>query len=160
MNNNHVILNHLDTPSRILLWPMNECLAVVSPLLLLLILGLPFSGIFLSLSVAYGIRFFKRHVGQGYLEGFLYWFYKSKKFLKITPPSSVREYIRLFQVNSERLSRAKPGAIIMHPGPMNEGVEINHDAAYVHRSLIEQQVTNGVAIRMALLYLIAGGKTR
>jgi aspartate carbamoyltransferase catalytic subunit len=74
--------------------------------------------------------------------------------------SSIREYIRLYQVNEKRLLKAKPGAIIMHPGPMNEGVEINHDAAYGNRSLIEQQVTNGVAIRMALLYLIAGGKTR
>ncbi|MCX6002594.1 MAG: aspartate carbamoyltransferase catalytic subunit [Chloroflexi bacterium] len=74
--------------------------------------------------------------------------------------SSMREYIRLYQVNDARLSRAKPGAIIMHPGPMNEGIEINHDVAYGKRSLIEQQVTNGVAIRMALLYLIAGGKTR
>jgi len=74
--------------------------------------------------------------------------------------SSIREYIRLYQVNNERLLRAKQGVIIMHPGPMNEGVEINHDAAYGNRSLIEQQVTNGVAIRMALLYLIAGGKTR
>lgn len=74
--------------------------------------------------------------------------------------SSMREYIRLYQVNDERLSRAKPGAIIMHPGPMNEGIEINHDVAYGKRSLIEQQVTNGVAIRMALLYLIAGGKIR
>jgi len=74
--------------------------------------------------------------------------------------SSIREYIRLYQINEKRLLKAKPGAIIMHPGPMNEGVEINHDAAYGNRSLIEQQVTNGVAIRMALLYLIAGGKTR
>ncbi|MCX5997072.1 MAG: aspartate carbamoyltransferase catalytic subunit [Chloroflexi bacterium] len=74
--------------------------------------------------------------------------------------SSMREYIRLYQVNDARLSRAKPGAIIMHPGPMNEGIEINHDVAYGKRSLIEQQVTNGVAIRMALLYLIAGGKIR
>ncbi len=74
--------------------------------------------------------------------------------------SSIREYIRLYQVNNQRLSRAKPGAIIMHPGPMNEGVEINHETAYGNRSLIEQQVTNGVAIRMALLYLISGGKTR
>jgi aspartate carbamoyltransferase catalytic subunit len=73
--------------------------------------------------------------------------------------SSIREYIRLYQVNEKRLLKAKPGAIIMHPGPMNEGVEINHAAAYGHRSLIEQQVTNGVAIRMALLYLIVGGKT-
>lgn len=74
--------------------------------------------------------------------------------------SSLREYIRLYQVNNERLSRAKPGAIIMHPGPMNEGVEINHETAYSNRSLIERQVTNGVAIRMALLYLISGGKAR
>jgi aspartate carbamoyltransferase catalytic subunit len=74
--------------------------------------------------------------------------------------SSIREYIRLYQVNNERLSRAKPGAIIMHPGPMNEGVEINHETAYGNKSLIERQVTNGVAIRMALLYLISGGKTR
>jgi aspartate carbamoyltransferase catalytic subunit len=74
--------------------------------------------------------------------------------------SSIREYIRSYQVNNERLSRAKPGVIIMHPGPMNEGVEINHETAYGNRSLIERQVTNGVAIRMALLYLISGGKTR
>lgn len=73
--------------------------------------------------------------------------------------SSLREYIRLYQVNEKRLLKAKPGAFVMHPGPMNEGVEINHDAAYGNRSLIEQQVTNGVAIRMALLYLVAGGKT-
>ena len=74
--------------------------------------------------------------------------------------SSLREYIRLYQVNNARLSRAKPGAIIMHTGPMNEGVEINHETAYSNRSLIERQVTNGVAIRMALLYLISGGKAR
>lgn len=73
---------------------------------------------------------------------------------------SIREYIRLYQVNSERMGRARPGAILMHPGPMNEGVEISNEAAYSLRSVIEQQVTNGVAIRMALLYLIAGGKIR
>jgi aspartate carbamoyltransferase catalytic subunit len=74
--------------------------------------------------------------------------------------SSVRTYVRQYQVNSERLERANPGVLVMHPGPMNEGIEISHEAAYSRRSLIEQQVTYGVAVRMALLYLIAGGKNR
>ncbi|MCX6006627.1 MAG: aspartate carbamoyltransferase catalytic subunit [Chloroflexi bacterium] len=74
--------------------------------------------------------------------------------------SSIRTYIRQYQVNSERLERANPGVLIMHPGPMNEGIEISHEVAYSSRSLIEQQVTYGVAVRMALLYLIAGGKNR
>ncbi|MBN1375107.1 MAG: aspartate carbamoyltransferase catalytic subunit [Dehalococcoidia bacterium] len=74
--------------------------------------------------------------------------------------SSAREYIRQYQVNSRRLKKANPGALVMHPGPINEGVEISHEVAYSSKSLIEQQVTNGVAIRMALLYLIAGGKNR
>ncbi len=74
--------------------------------------------------------------------------------------SSVREYIRLYQVNAERLKKAKPHVIVMHPGPMNEGIEISHDVAYSNSSLIEQQVTNGVAIRMALLYLVAGVKNQ
>jgi aspartate carbamoyltransferase catalytic subunit len=74
--------------------------------------------------------------------------------------SSIRTYIRQYQVNSERLERANPGVLVMHPGPMNEGIEISHEAAYSSRSLIEQQVTHGVAVRMALLYLIAGGKNR
>jgi len=74
--------------------------------------------------------------------------------------SSLREYIQGYQVNLRRLARAKPDVLVMHPGPMNEGAEISHEVAYGTRSLIEQQVTNGVAIRMALLYLIAGGKSR
>jgi aspartate carbamoyltransferase catalytic subunit len=74
--------------------------------------------------------------------------------------SSLREYTRLYQVNSVRMAKAAPGALLMHPGPMNEGVEISNEAAYSVSSLIEQQVTNGVAVRMALLYLIAGGKTK
>jgi len=74
--------------------------------------------------------------------------------------STMREYIQGYQVNAQRLARAKPDVLVMHPGPMNEGVEISHDVAYGTRSLIEQQVTNGVAVRMALLYLIAGGKSR
>ena len=71
---------------------------------------------------------------------------------------SLREYVRFYQVNEERMKRAKPGAMVMHPGPMNEGIEISHGLAYGARSLIEAQVTNGVAIRMALLYLLASGE--
>lgn len=74
--------------------------------------------------------------------------------------STLREYIRLYQLNQVRLNKAKPGALVMHPGPMNEGLEISHEVAYGSQSLIEQQVTNGVAIRMALLYLVAGGRNR
>jgi len=74
--------------------------------------------------------------------------------------SSIREYVQLYQLNAERLAKAKPGAIVLHPGPMNEGIEISHEVAYGTQSLIEEQVTNGVAVRMALLYLIAGGRNR
>jgi aspartate carbamoyltransferase catalytic subunit len=70
---------------------------------------------------------------------------------------SLREYSRLYQVTSERLARAKPGALVMHPGPMNEGIEISADVAHGARSLIEEQVTNGVAVRMAVLYLMIRG---
>ncbi len=71
---------------------------------------------------------------------------------------SIREYIQLYQLNEERLTRAKPGALVMHPGPVNEGVEISPAVAHGPQSVIEEQVTNGVAVRMALLYLLAGGK--
>src|SRR3990172_4316277 len=71
---------------------------------------------------------------------------------------SLREYARLFQVNEERLARARPGALVMHPGPMNEGVEISPAVARSLQSTIEEQVTNGVAVRMAVLYLLARGK--
>ncbi len=67
---------------------------------------------------------------------------------------SLREYSRLYQVNEERMARARPGAPVLHPGPMNEGVEISAAVAHGSRSLVEEQVTNGVAIRMALLYLM------
>ena len=69
---------------------------------------------------------------------------------------SLREYILRYQVNDERLKRANPKALVMHPGPMNEGVEIAPDVAYGDQSVIEEQVTNGVAVRMALLYELAG----
>jgi len=66
----------------------------------------------------------------------------------------VREYSRLYQVNAERLARAKPGALVMHPGPMNEGVEISHEVAHGLQSRVEEQVANGVAVRMAVLWLV------
>ena len=66
----------------------------------------------------------------------------------------MREYSRLYQVNADRLARAKPGALVMHPGPMNEGVEISHEVAHGLQSRVEEQVQNGVAVRMAVLWLI------
>jgi aspartate carbamoyltransferase catalytic subunit len=69
---------------------------------------------------------------------------------------SMREYIQLFQLNESRLALAKPDAMVMHPGPMNEGLEISSAVAHGAQSVINEQVTNGVAIRMALLYLLAG----
>jgi aspartate carbamoyltransferase catalytic subunit len=69
---------------------------------------------------------------------------------------SLREYIRRWQVNDARMARANPDALLMHPGPMNEGIEVSTALAHGERSLIEEQVTNGVAIRMALLYQLVG----
>ena len=72
---------------------------------------------------------------------------------------SIREYIRRWQVNDTRLARAKPQVLVMHPGPMNEGIEISSGLAHGDRSAIEEQVTAGVAVRMAVLYqLNAGGE--
>ena len=68
---------------------------------------------------------------------------------------SLREYFQLFGMTAERLQRAKPDAIIMHPGPMNRGVEIASDVADGPCSVILEQVANGVAVRMAVLYLLA-----
>jgi len=70
---------------------------------------------------------------------------------------SVREYFRTFGLTARRLERAKPDAILMHPGPMNRGVEIDSEVADGPRSVILEQVANGVAVRMAVLYLLAGG---
>ncbi len=70
---------------------------------------------------------------------------------------SLREYIRLYQLNSSRLKKAKAEALVMHPGPVNEGVEISPEVAHGPRSVIAEQVTNGVAVRMALFYLLARG---
>lgn len=73
---------------------------------------------------------------------------------------SPREYARLFGLNQARLSRAKKDALVLHPGPMNRGLEISPDVAYCNHSAIQEQVQNGVAVRMALLTLaLTGGKT-
>ena len=70
---------------------------------------------------------------------------------------SLREYNRVFGVTNERLSKAPKDIVILHPGPMNRGVEIDSDVADGPHSVILPQVTNGVAVRMAVLYLLAGG---
>jgi aspartate carbamoyltransferase catalytic subunit len=69
---------------------------------------------------------------------------------------SLREYAARYGLTRSRLALASPEALVMHPGPMNEGVEIAADVAAGAQSVITDQVTNGVAIRMALLYLLAG----
>ncbi len=70
---------------------------------------------------------------------------------------SIREYFALYGLDAQRLARARPDAIVMHPGPMNRGVEIASDVADSARSVILEQVSNGVAVRMAVLYLLLGG---
>jgi aspartate carbamoyltransferase catalytic subunit len=70
---------------------------------------------------------------------------------------SIREYFRNYGLSAKRMKAAKPDAIIMHPGPMNRGVEIDSDVADGPYSVILDQVTSGVAIRMAVLFLLAGG---
>lgn len=72
---------------------------------------------------------------------------------------SAREYARIFGINQTRLNLAKPDALIMHPGPMNRGLEISPDVAYGDQSVIQEQVKNGLAVRMAVLFLVLmGGK--
>jgi len=71
---------------------------------------------------------------------------------------NAREYSRYFGLNGERMANMKSGAIVMHPGPMNRGLEISAEVADGARSVITEQVTNGVSVRMAILYvLLAGG---
>jgi aspartate carbamoyltransferase catalytic subunit len=71
---------------------------------------------------------------------------------------SLREYNRVFGITRARLDRASKPLVILHPGPMNRGVEIDSDVADGPHSVILDQVTNGVAVRMAVLYLLAGGR--
>ena len=70
---------------------------------------------------------------------------------------TTHEYARFWGVDGERLRRMKPDALVMHPGPMNRGVEISGEVADSDRSVIVEQVTNGIAVRMACLYLLLGG---
>lgn len=69
---------------------------------------------------------------------------------------SVHEYIELYQMTKDRLKNAKPDVLIMHPGPMNRGIEISSEVADSPAAVINEQVTNGIAVRMAILYLLAG----
>jgi aspartate carbamoyltransferase catalytic subunit len=71
---------------------------------------------------------------------------------------NLREYNRLYGMSSERLANAKPGVLIMHPGPINRGVEISSEVADSPSSVILEQVTNGIAVRMAVLYLLVTGQ--
>jgi aspartate carbamoyltransferase catalytic subunit len=71
---------------------------------------------------------------------------------------SIGEYASLFGLTRARLAKTKPDALIMHPGPMNRGVEIESEIADGDRAVILEQVTNGIAVRMAALYLVNGGK--
>jgi aspartate carbamoyltransferase catalytic subunit len=73
---------------------------------------------------------------------------------------STREYAKEFGLNNARLKYAKKNVLIMHPGPTNRGIEVSGDVADGERSVILEQVTNGVAIRMAVLYLLAGTKEK
>ena len=71
---------------------------------------------------------------------------------------SLAEYAVKYGMNAERLARLRPDAVAMHPGPMNRGVEIGYDVADDDRSLVLQQVTNGIAVRMAVLFRLIGGE--
>src|SRR5579859_7901064 len=71
---------------------------------------------------------------------------------------SLGEYSNLFGLDKRRLALTKPDALIMHPGPINRGVEIDSEIADCNRSVILEQVTNGLAVRMAVLFLVNGGK--
>ncbi len=71
---------------------------------------------------------------------------------------SIGEYTNLFGLTKERFARIRPDALIMHPGPINRGVEINSEVADCERSVVLEQVTNGLAVRMAVLFLVNGGK--
>jgi aspartate carbamoyltransferase catalytic subunit len=74
------------------------------------------------------------------------------------PSLPTDEYVMQFQLNEERLALARPGALVLHPGPMIRGLEIDSAVADGPQSCVLEQVTNGVAVRMALLYLLTGGE--
>jgi aspartate carbamoyltransferase catalytic subunit len=72
--------------------------------------------------------------------------------------STVNEYSRFYGLDMDRLRQAKPEVLVMHPGPINRGVEMTPEVADSEQSVILEQVTNGVAVRMALLFLLLGGE--
>jgi aspartate carbamoyltransferase catalytic subunit len=78
---------------------------------------------------------------------------------RVTMFPSVGEYAALFGLNPARMKWVKPDALIMHPGPINRGVEIESDIADGTQSVILEQVTNGLAVRMAVLFLLNGGRS-
>jgi aspartate carbamoyltransferase catalytic subunit len=71
---------------------------------------------------------------------------------------SLEEYARVYQLNAERLARAGEATLVMHPGPINRGVEIAAEVADGPRNIILDQVANGVAVRMAVLFMLLGGR--
>src|SRR5262249_57153425 len=73
------------------------------------------------------------------------------------PALSLADYILLYQLNAERLRYARSDALILHPGPMNRGIEITPEVADGPQSCVLEQVTNGIAVRMAILYLLTIG---
>ena len=73
------------------------------------------------------------------------------------PSISSEDYVLGYQLNAERLRRAKPNALVLHPGPMNRGIEITPEVADSPQSCVLEQVTNGIAVRMALLFLLISG---
>jgi aspartate carbamoyltransferase catalytic subunit len=73
---------------------------------------------------------------------------------------SIEEYVKLFGINAERLKKARPDVVIMHPGPINRGIELSSEVADGPYNVILDQVTNGVAVRMAVFYLLLGGKKK
>lgn len=72
--------------------------------------------------------------------------------------NSLQEYHRFYGLTNERVKHAKNDLLVLHPGPMNRGVEIDEDVAYSEKSAINEQVSNGVAVRMAIYYMLMGGK--
>ncbi|MBQ3834764.1 MAG: aspartate carbamoyltransferase, partial [Elusimicrobia bacterium] len=73
---------------------------------------------------------------------------------------SIHEYVELYQVTKERLAKAKPDVLVMHPGPMNRGIEIDSEVADSPAAVINEQVTNGIAVRMSVLYLLAAARNK
>ena len=78
--------------------------------------------------------------------------------LEVSPLPSLREYAMLYGINTKRMRSMKEDAIIMHPGPINRGVELTAEAADSDRAVILDQVNSGVAVRMAVMYLLLGGE--